>query len=143
MVHETGAHSTDVEEAEPVEHLCGKCEAYACEDVYKRQVCYTSKNMDAVTSDEFFDLLIEHGSLSLIHILLPAVSKEECYAYRIVEQVCPEIADMPLLCMPFPMIKDCLLYTSFTTEFRKAKTQNTVENEGVMCNIHAGKELPE
>ena len=31
MVHETGAHSTDVEEAEPVEHLCGKCEAYACE----------------------------------------------------------------------------------------------------------------
>ena len=29
MVHETGAHSTDVEEAEPVEHLCGKCEAYA------------------------------------------------------------------------------------------------------------------
>ena len=30
-VHETGAHSTDVEEAEPVEHLCGKCEAYACE----------------------------------------------------------------------------------------------------------------
>ena len=24
MVHETGAHSTDVEEAEPVEHLCGK-----------------------------------------------------------------------------------------------------------------------
>ena len=31
----------------------------------------------------------------------------------------------------------------FTTEFRKAKPQNTVENEGVMCNIHAGKELPE
>ena len=31
MVHETGAHSTDVEEAEPVKHLCGKCEAYACE----------------------------------------------------------------------------------------------------------------
>ena len=24
-------------------------------------VCYTRKNMDAVTSDEFFDLLIEHG----------------------------------------------------------------------------------
>ena len=39
-------------------------------------------------------------------IVLPAVSKEECYAYRIVEQVCPEISDMPLLCMPFPMIKD-------------------------------------
>ena len=39
-------------------------------------------------------------------IVLPAVSKEECYAYRIVEQDCPEIADMPLLCMPFSMIKD-------------------------------------
>ena len=31
MVHETGAHSTDVEEAEPVEHLCGKCVDYANE----------------------------------------------------------------------------------------------------------------
>ena len=31
MVHETGAHSTDVEEAEPVEHLCGKCLEYAKE----------------------------------------------------------------------------------------------------------------
>lgn len=30
MVHETGAHSTDVEEEEPVEHLCGKCMEYAC-----------------------------------------------------------------------------------------------------------------
>lgn len=26
-----GAHSTDVEEAEPVEHLCGKCMEYACQ----------------------------------------------------------------------------------------------------------------
>ena len=29
MVHETGAHSTDVEQEEPVEHLCGKSEDYA------------------------------------------------------------------------------------------------------------------
>ena len=29
MVHETGAHSTDVEQEEPVEHLCGKCVDYA------------------------------------------------------------------------------------------------------------------
>lgn len=29
MVHETGAHSADVEEAEPIEHLCGKCMEYA------------------------------------------------------------------------------------------------------------------
>lgn len=31
MVSETGVHSTDVEEAEPVEHLCGKCARYASE----------------------------------------------------------------------------------------------------------------
>ena len=31
MVAETGAVSTDVEEKEPVEHLCGKCTGYACE----------------------------------------------------------------------------------------------------------------
>lgn len=29
LVHESGAHSTDVEEEEPVEHLCGKCVEYA------------------------------------------------------------------------------------------------------------------
>lgn len=31
MVHKTGARSTDLESPEPVEHLCGKCEAYASE----------------------------------------------------------------------------------------------------------------
>ena len=30
--------------------------------IFGNSVCYTSKNMDAVTSDELFDLLIEHGS---------------------------------------------------------------------------------
>lgn len=39
-------------------------------------------------------------------IVLPAVSKEECYAYRIVHAVCPEIEEKSLICMPFPMIKD-------------------------------------
>ena len=29
MVHETGAHSTDLESPEPVEHLCEKCKDYA------------------------------------------------------------------------------------------------------------------
>ncbi len=29
MVHETGAHSTDLESPESVEHLCGKCTPYA------------------------------------------------------------------------------------------------------------------
>lgn len=39
-------------------------------------------------------------------IVIPAVSKEECYAYRIAEQACSEIFTKPVLCMPFPMIKD-------------------------------------
>lgn len=39
-------------------------------------------------------------------IVIPAVSKEECYAYRIVHAVCPEIEEKSLICMPFPMIKD-------------------------------------
>lgn len=29
MVHETGAHSTDLQSPESVEHLCGKCAEYA------------------------------------------------------------------------------------------------------------------
>lgn len=39
-------------------------------------------------------------------IAIPAVSKEECYAYQIVEKVYPKIADKPVMCTPFPMIKD-------------------------------------
>ena len=39
-------------------------------------------------------------------IVLPAASKEACYAYRIVYEVCPEIEEKILLCMPFPMIQD-------------------------------------
>lgn len=31
LVHETGAHSTDMESPETVEHLCGKCAEYAAE----------------------------------------------------------------------------------------------------------------
>ena len=29
MVHDTGAHSTDLQSPESVEHLCEKCKAYA------------------------------------------------------------------------------------------------------------------
>ena len=29
MVKETGAHSTDLQSPECVDHLCGKCESYA------------------------------------------------------------------------------------------------------------------
>lgn len=39
-------------------------------------------------------------------VILPAEKKEECHAYRIVVQVCPEIAKKELVCLPFPMTKD-------------------------------------
>ena len=39
-------------------------------------------------------------------IILPTASKEACYAYKIVYEVCPEIEEKILLCMPFPMIQD-------------------------------------
>jgi sirohydrochlorin cobaltochelatase len=39
-------------------------------------------------------------------IVLPAASREACYAYRIAEQVCPQLADKPFMCRPFPMIRD-------------------------------------
>ena len=39
-------------------------------------------------------------------LVLPAESRQMCYAYRIVEPVCPEIADKQIVCMPFPMCKD-------------------------------------
>ena len=31
MVHETGAHSTDLQSPESVEHLCEKCKSYAAD----------------------------------------------------------------------------------------------------------------
>jgi sirohydrochlorin cobaltochelatase/precorrin-2/cobalt-factor-2 C20-methyltransferase len=39
-------------------------------------------------------------------IILPAGTKEECYAYHIVKQVYPQIEEKEIICMPFPMIKD-------------------------------------
>ena len=39
-------------------------------------------------------------------IAIPAVSREECYAYGIVEKVYPEIAHKPVMSTLFPMIKD-------------------------------------
>lgn len=39
-------------------------------------------------------------------MVLPAVSRESCYAYRIVVAVIPELAYKEAVCMPFPMIRD-------------------------------------
>lgn len=39
-------------------------------------------------------------------LILPGKTKEECYAYKIVKQIIPEIDEKKLICCPFPMIKD-------------------------------------
>ncbi|MFT4146238.1 MAG: precorrin-2 C(20)-methyltransferase [Mobilitalea sp.] len=39
-------------------------------------------------------------------IILPSEPKEECYAYKIVQEVYPEIDNKEIICMPFPMIMD-------------------------------------
>lgn len=39
-------------------------------------------------------------------LILPSEPKEECYAYQIVKQVCPEIEEKEIVCLPFPMIKE-------------------------------------
>lgn len=39
-------------------------------------------------------------------IILPSRPKEECYAYRIVKEVYPQIDEKEIVCMPFPMTRD-------------------------------------
>lgn len=39
-------------------------------------------------------------------IILPTKPKEECHAYRIVQQVYPEIEQKKIVCLPFLMVKD-------------------------------------
>lgn len=59
-------------------------------------------------------------------IILPAASKEACYAYKIVYEVCPEIEEKILLCMPFPMIQD-------EEELELAHEKNYHEIENYLC----------
>ena len=59
-------------------------------------------------------------------IILPATSKEACYAYKIVYEVCPEIEEKILLCMPFPMIQD-------EEELELAHEKNYHEIENYLC----------
>ncbi len=39
-------------------------------------------------------------------IILPSEPKEECYSYRIVQEVYHEVDEKEIICLPFPMIKD-------------------------------------
>lgn len=62
-------------------------------------------------------------------LVLPAASRESCYAYRIVEQVCPLAAQMPVQCLPFPMTRDekklaaahAEIYANIEIELKKGK----------------------
>ena len=54
-------------------------------------------------------------------IAIPAVSKEECYAYSIVQAVLPEIEKKHIMCTPFPMIKD--------------KEKLTISHNKIYCDI--------
>lgn len=54
-------------------------------------------------------------------IAIPAVSKEECYAYSIVQAVLPEIEEKQIMCTPFPMIKD--------------KEKLTISHNKIYCDI--------
>lgn len=64
-------------------------------------------------------------------IAIPAVSKEECYAYSIVQAVLPEIEKKHIMCTPFPMIKD--------------KEKLTISHNKIYCDIvnelEAGKNV--
>lgn len=54
-------------------------------------------------------------------IAIPAVSKEECYAYSIVQAVLPELEKKQIMCTPFPMIKD--------------KEKLTISHNKIYCDI--------
>lgn len=64
-------------------------------------------------------------------IAIPAVSKEECYAYSIVQAILPEIEKKQIMCTPFPMIKD--------------KEKLTISHNKIYCDIvnelEAGKNV--
>ena len=64
-------------------------------------------------------------------IAIPAVSKEECYAYSIVQAVLPEIEKKQIMCTPFPMIKD---------KEKLAISHNKIYSD-IVCELLAGKNV--
>lgn len=59
-------------------------------------------------------------------LVLPAASKDACYSYQIVEQICPEAGKMPVLCLPFPMTRDEKKLAAAHAEIY-AKIENALE----------------
>lgn len=80
--------------------------------IFGNSVCYTSKNMDAVTSDEFFDLLIEHGCRYSWYFhympvgneadveLMPTMEQRE-YIYKRIREVRAFEDGKPIMLMDF------------------------------------------
>lgn len=64
-------------------------------------------------------------------IAIPAVSKEECYAYSIVQAVLPEIEKKQIMCTPFPMIKD---------KEKLDISHNKIYSD-IVCELLAGKNV--
>ena len=64
-------------------------------------------------------------------IAIPAVSREECYAYSIVQAVLPEIEKKQIMCTPFPMIKD---------KEKLAISHNKIYSD-IVCELLAGKNV--
>ena len=64
-------------------------------------------------------------------IAIPAVSKEECYAYSIVQAVLPEIEKKQIMCTPFPMIND---------KEKLVISHNKIYSD-IVCELLAGKNV--
>ena len=64
-------------------------------------------------------------------IAIPAVSREECYAYSIVQAVLPEIEKKQIMCTPFPMIND---------KEKLVISHNKIYSD-IVCELLAGKNV--
>jgi precorrin-2/cobalt-factor-2 C20-methyltransferase len=64
-------------------------------------------------------------------LAIPAASKEECYAYSIVQAVLPDIENKQIMCTPFPMIKD---------KEKLAISHNKIYRD-IVCALEAGKNV--
>ena len=64
-------------------------------------------------------------------VAIPAVSKEECYAYSIVQAVLPEIEKKQIMCTPFPMRKD---------KEKLVISHNQIYSD-IVCELLAGKNV--
>ena len=76
-------------------------------------------------------------------ILLPNEKKEECYAYKIVRQVVPEIEEKDVCPMQFPMTKDAdVLRAAQDRCFDEVRTRMMQGKKLVFLTIGDPSEIP-